>query len=39
VEWLHLHSDFLLQNVPAGTSIGQDLDFFMLPSMSPDQRA
>jgi len=33
--WLHYQSDFVLGNVPAGTVIGEDLSFFLLPPLDP----
>jgi alpha-glucoside transport system substrate-binding protein len=35
--WLHHQANFLLRSVPDGTRIGEDIDFFPLPPVDPDQ--
>ncbi|HWM19141.1 MAG TPA: ABC transporter substrate-binding protein, partial [Ilumatobacteraceae bacterium] len=35
--WLYHQANFVLRLVPPGTRIGQDIDFFVLPPVDPDQ--
>ncbi len=35
--WLHHQANFMLRLVPPGTRIGEDIDFFVLPPVDPDQ--
>ncbi len=35
--WLYHQANFMLRLVPPGTRIGEDIDFFVLPPIDPDQ--
>ncbi len=35
--WLYHQANFVLRLVPPGTRIGEDVDFFVLPPVDPDQ--
>ena len=35
--WLYHQANFALRDVPPGTRIGEDIDFFMLPPVDPGQ--
>ena len=35
--WLYHQANFMLRLVPPGTRIGEDIDFFVLPPVDPDQ--